>query len=138
MLHTHKIIMELWLSGGCMKFFKIMIVLFIFFASGSAAAEQLLSEKFTITSIQYRSSDSANLTRYEDCEDCMLILGAVSEGCGSGFVVKGSTSGSEEEKFLKSLVMMAYASGKQVQIGRSHCIKWNGSYRGQVNRVYIH
>lgn len=104
----------------------------------SAQEETELSSKFTITSLKYRSSDSGGLSRYPDCEDCMLIEGAIASGCGHGFVIKGATSGDEQAKLLKSLAMMAYSAGKQVQIGRLNCVKWNGGYRGHVNRIYVY
>ena len=116
----------------------IFLSLFIALVGMNAeAAETLLSAEFKITSIKYRGSNSVDYTRYEDCADCLLIEGASSPSCGSGFVIKGATAGDEESKFLRSLAMMAYASGKTVQIGREHCIKWEGAWRGQVNRIYI-
>ena len=123
-----------------MKIFRFLILLAVLFSANVSAetAETYLSAKFTITSIKYRTSDSGGLTRYSDCEDCMLIEGSSSVGCGSGFVIRGATSGDEQAKFLKSMIMLAYTTGKQVQIGRQNCMKWNGDWKGHVNRVYLY
>jgi hypothetical protein len=112
-------------------------LLFLFYIGHSVAEESHLSEPFKITSIKYRGSNSANNQRYPDCHDCILVEGGSSGGCGSGFVIKGANSGNDESKFMASLVMMAYASGTTVVMGREHCIKWNDSWKAHVNRVYL-
>lgn len=82
------------------------------------AAETCISSEFKITKLKYRGSNSSGYSRYEDCADCLLIEGASAAGSGSGFVIRGGSSeaGKEEAKFLRSLVMMAHASGKNVQV----------------------
>lgn len=118
---------------------KILLSSFIFallLPSLSMSEETLLSGEFKITSLKYRGSNSVGYTRYEDCADCLLIEGGVAPDCGNGFVIKGA-SGNEEVKFLRSLAMTAYISGKKVKVGREHCVKWDGEWRGHVNRIYI-
>ena len=122
-----------------MKNFLVGLVVFSAFtiSINAQASDTYISTEFKITSLKYRGSNSAGYSRYEDCADCLLIEGAVAPSCGNGFVIKGATAGDEETKFLRSLAMMAYAAGKTVKIGREHCLKWDGAYRGQVNRIYI-
>ena len=129
---------------GCMN--KLVFGFCLVFCSllSFASDETYLSSEFTITSIKYRGSNSANDTRYLDCKDCMLIEGVLSNGtplyssgCGVGFVIKGANSGNEEAKFMSSLAMMAYATKQTVVMGREHCIKWNDAWRGHANRLYI-
>lgn len=116
---------------------SLMGVCLIIFSGFVMAEETHLSEPFNITGIKYRGSNSANNQRYPDCHDCLLVEGGSSGGCGSGFVIKGANSGNEESKFMASLVMMAYASGKTVIMGREHCIKWNDQWKSHANRIYI-
>jgi hypothetical protein len=125
---------------------KLVFGFFLVMASVLALAseETYLSSEFKISSIEYRGSNSANSSRYLDCNDCMLIEGTISNGsavtssgCGIGFVIQGANSGNDEAKFMASLAMMAYASKKTVVMGREHCVKWNDAWRGHANRLYI-
>lgn len=117
---------------------RALFGLFLIFCIGSVTAEENhLSDPFKITSINYRGSNSAGNQRFPDCHDCILVEGGSSAGCGSGFVIKGANSGNQESKFMASLAIMAYASGKTVVMGREHCIKWNNSWRAHANRIYL-
>ena len=120
-------------------FFLLLSAVAIFGNAVSAAPVESnnRSGKFTITGIKYRATPTGYTPDF-DCSDCLLIEGSGIGYCGNGFVIQGAVYGSEDAKFFRAMIMMAYAASKQVDIGAADCIQWNGEWKAKVNRVYIY